>query len=81
MHSFFVNNQLYWGVDRMFFVERALGVADAAPERLVMPPAQGAGKLSFYFDYASPYAYLGFMRLASLARNVAPVQVTLVGVV
>lgn len=62
----------------MFFVERALGVADAAPDRLVMPPAQGAGKLSFYFDYSSPWSYIGLMRLASLARNVAPVQVHVV---
>ena len=59
----------------MFFVERALGRVEAAPERLLFPPSHGAGKLSFYFDFSSPWSYVGFMRLTSLAANVAPLQV------
>ena len=74
--SFYVNGRLFWGTDRMFFVERELGVAEAAPERLATPPSSGgAAKLSFYFDYSSPWSYIGFMRLGSLLRSVAPVQV------
>lgn len=73
--SFYVKDRLYWGTDRMFFVERVLGMREAAPERLVMPPAGGAAKLSFYFDYSSPWAYVGFMRLSGLMQSVAPVQV------
>ena len=60
----------------MFFVERALGMRGVAPERLTTPPSSGgAAKLSFYFDYSSPWAYVGFMRLGSLVESVAPVQV------
>ena len=59
----------------MFFVERALGLREAAPERLTTPPAAGSARLTFYFDYSSPWAYIGFMKLDSLIRNVAPVQV------
>ena len=60
----------------MFLVERALGSQEAAPERLVVPPpTAGAAKLSFYFDYSSPWSYLGFLRLDSLIQSVAPVQV------
>ena len=70
-----MNGRLYWGTDRMFFVERALGVREAAPERLATPPAAGSARLAFFFDYSSPWAYVGFMKLDSLIRNVAPVQV------
>ena len=59
----------------MFFVERALGIREAGPERLTTPPAGGAAKLTFYFDYSSPWGYVGFMRLGSLIHNVAPLQV------
>jgi 2-hydroxychromene-2-carboxylate isomerase len=75
--SFYVNGRLYWGTDRMFFVERALGRKEAGPERLATPPPTGAAKLSFYFDYSSPWAYIGFMRLCSLVRSVAPVKVNI----
>ena len=56
-------------------MERALGVKEPPPERLVTPPARGAAKLSFFFDYSSPWAYVGFMRLGRLIQNVAPMQV------
>ncbi|CAI8052783.1 2-hydroxychromene-2-carboxylate isomerase [Geodia barretti] len=76
--SFYVNGRLFWGTDRMFFVERALGMRGVAPERLTTPPSSGgAAKLSFYFDYSSPWAYVGFMRLGSLVESVAPVQVNI----
>lgn len=61
----------------MFLVERALGISEAAPERLVLPPAGGAAKLSFYFDYSSLWSYLRFMRLGNLIHSVALVQVSL----
>ena len=59
----------------MFFVERALGRKEAGPERLTTPPSRGAAKLAFFFDYSSPWAYVGFMRLGRLVESVAPVQV------
>ena len=73
--SFYVNGRLFWGTDRMFFVERALGLHKAVPERLTTPPAAGRARLAFFFDYSSPWAYVGFMRLDSLIQSVAPIQV------
>lgn len=73
-HSFYVNGQFYWGTDRLFFVERALGV-DAHPERLMSPPSFGTATLTFYFDYSSPWSYLGFERLNQLLKDVSPVNV------
>jgi 2-hydroxychromene-2-carboxylate isomerase len=75
--SFYVNGRLFWGTDRMFFVERALGLRDAAPERLTTPPAAGRARLAFFFDYSSPWAYVGFMKLESLIQSVAPIQVNI----
>ena len=62
----------------MFFVERALGVKDAVPERLLSPPATGGRKarLTFFFDYSSPWSYLGCCRLDALLRSVSPVEVS-----
>ena len=57
----------------MFFVERALGI-DAHPERLMSQPSSGTATLTFYFDYSSPWSYLGFERLSQLAKDVYPVN-------
>ena len=40
LYSFYVNDQLVWGTDRLFFVERYLGRTSAEPERLMSPPYQ-----------------------------------------
>ena len=62
----------------MFFVERYLGVGDAAPERLVPAPSQpsSSAKLTFYFDYASPWSYLATLRMEELLRSVAPISLS-----
>lgn len=75
--SFYIADQLFWGVDRMFMVERMLGVKEANQERLIPPPyrAGTAGLLSFYFDYSSPWSYLASMRLKEVIEEVRPVQV------
>eukprot|EP00128_Syssomonas_multiformis_P004728 Colp12_sorted_trinity150504_noHs@31918 len=63
--SFVVDGTLYFGVDRMHFLERALGNTDAAPQRLFKSKPMDLychtkrPTLKFYFDFASPYAYLG----------------------
>ena len=57
-------------------MERCLGVGDAAPERLVPTSSQPtSAKLTFYFDYASPWSYLATIRMEELLRSVAPVSV------
>ncbi len=70
----YVNNRLFYGTDRLFFVERALGL-DAHPERLVSTPQSGSATLTFFFDYSSPWSYVGFERLEQLFRDVSPVNV------
>ena len=71
--SFYVNEKFYYGTDRLFFVERAVG-ENAHPERLMSPPSSGTATLTFYFDYSSPWSYLGFERLHQLAKDVHPVN-------
>ncbi|XP_064398309.1 uncharacterized protein LOC135344945 [Halichondria panicea] len=72
--SLYVNNRLFHGTDRLFFVERALGV-DAHPERLMSPQSTGSATLTFFFDYSSPWSFVGFERLEQLLRDVSPVNV------
>jgi 2-hydroxychromene-2-carboxylate isomerase len=51
--TFVVDGELYWGSDRMDQVERALGGTPAEIE--VDPKAP----IDVWFDYSSPFAYLG----------------------
>lgn len=52
--SFRVNGRLWWGLDRMAFVERALGGI------LPIPSAshRAGGQIEFFHDFASPFSYL-----------------------
>lgn len=72
--SFFVGEKLYWGTDRMFFVERALGL-NRHPERITSPPKQGAASLTFFFDISSPWSFLAMERLNDIVASVFPVAV------
>lgn len=51
--GFVVDGELYWGADRMDQVERALG---ATPTRVEILPR---APIDVWFDYSSPFAYLG----------------------
>lgn len=73
---FWVNGRLFWGTDRMFMVERALGLSSSAPERLMPAPSHGAATLTLFFDFSSPWSYLAVARLPELLRDVSPMQVT-----
>jgi 2-hydroxychromene-2-carboxylate isomerase len=56
---------LYWGQDRMHLVARALGgQLDLDP-----PPAQSGGAVDFWFDFSSPYAYLGSTQIERVAAR------------
>ena len=58
--SFWVNNRLFYGVDHLHFVERALGNASAALPRFYPVPAEPRkAKLTIYHDVASPWSYIG----------------------
>jgi 2-hydroxychromene-2-carboxylate isomerase len=61
----FVNGELFWGQDRLGFVERALGVT---PEPL--PKVNASGRvLEFWYDFSSPFAYLGATQVEALAER------------
>jgi 2-hydroxychromene-2-carboxylate isomerase len=68
----------FWGQDRVDFALRAMGFADdrlpdiARPEPL--PPSPGVARpmphtLEFYWDFSSPYAYLGSTQAKALAER------------
>jgi 2-hydroxychromene-2-carboxylate isomerase len=58
--AMFVDDQLYWGQDRLEAVESALG---GKPPPLVAPNgAEGLRPTDFWFDYSSPFTYLAAMR-------------------
>ena len=54
---------LYWGQDRMGFVE-------GKPRDVAAPVSNGAKpKLDVYWDFSSPFAYLGSTQVAELAKR------------
>ena len=71
-----MDEKFFWGTDRLFFVERALGF-DSHPERIVAPPKQGAASLTFFFDFSSPWSFLAMERLGAVIASVSPVAVKL----
>lgn len=57
-----VDGRLYWGADRLHFVEAALG--GTPPTQ----PATGAGgRVEFFHDFSSPYSYLAATQIARVA--------------
>jgi 2-hydroxychromene-2-carboxylate isomerase len=57
--SFVVDGRLYWGQDRMhFFLPEALTVGDGA---------EGPREVTFFYDFSSPYSYLGSTQIEAIA--------------
>ncbi|XP_065056055.1 uncharacterized protein LOC135684423 [Rhopilema esculentum] len=75
--SFWVNNRLYFGCDRLHFLEKELGKIDASPYRLVSSPQQPLTKrkLRIFHDFASPWCFIAQRRISSLLESVSPMQV------
>jgi 2-hydroxychromene-2-carboxylate isomerase len=76
--------RLYWGQDRMHFVEGSLlalrnscnysqvpRVASLQPRCLLGPPV-GHKKVEFWYDFSSPWAFLGWTQLERLKREFGP---------
>ncbi|MBM4365160.1 MAG: DsbA family protein [Deltaproteobacteria bacterium] len=61
----FVDDELYWGEDRLWMVEAALGGAVSPPA----PAVNGGRTLDFFFDFSSPFAYLASGQVDALARR------------
>jgi 2-hydroxychromene-2-carboxylate isomerase len=50
-----INNERYWGADRLELVQKQLGIT--LPDT---PWGPSSSAIEFYFDFSSPYSYLGF---------------------
>jgi len=61
--GFRVDGEIYWGQDRMHFVEAALGGSPATVAQVAHRPAEDVLPVDFYFDYSSPFSYLAAMRV------------------
>jgi 2-hydroxychromene-2-carboxylate isomerase len=63
------HSELYWGQDRLLFVENALGgrASHLLPDAPSGPPA--VPEVSFFFDFSSPFAYLGATQIEAVARR------------
>lgn len=59
--------QFFWGHDRLDFVEEALGGTIAPPHAPLDPPTDAT--LEFWFDYASPFAFLAASQLPALVER------------
>jgi 2-hydroxychromene-2-carboxylate isomerase len=80
--TFIVDGErLYWGQDRMHLflpetIGEASGASRGAPRRAVpgedarsidIPPG-GGGEVEFFYDFSSPYSYLGSTQIERVAR-------------
>lgn len=77
--------RLYWGQDRMHFVEAVLttlnkritydqvpDLAGLQPRCLSSSNATTPAKLEFYYDFSSPWAFLGWTQLERMKREAGP---------
>jgi 2-hydroxychromene-2-carboxylate isomerase len=61
--------ETFWGQDRLHFVEEMLGgtLPSSGPDQ---PPVHDGGReVSFFFDFSSPFAYLGATQIEAVARR------------
>lgn len=72
--TFFVDEQMFWGQDRLDFVTEALGLPPVGSTLGERPPAGGAS-FEFWYDFSSPFSYLASTQVTQLAlRNGARVS-------
>lgn len=64
--TYAVEGELYWGQDRAPLIEARYGVRREAPAEV---PAPTGRSLEVYWDFSSPYAYLGTTEAEALARR------------
>lgn len=60
-----VNGTLWWGQDRLHFVEKALG--GTPPSHTPKPDAARRPRVRFFHDFASPFSYLAATQVEALA--------------
>eukprot|EP00249_Psilotum_nudum_P012531 c23839_g1_i3 orf=579-1709(-) len=67
---FIVNGRFYWGQDRLFLVERALGRSLAKPRRILRSKDTGMfHTLVFYHDFSSPWSFLASLQVAAIVHE------------
>jgi len=78
--AIFVGDVMLWGQDRLHWLEaiaEGWRIDDAAPVRVIdqepcsageLPPSAAPRVLDFWFDFSSPFAYLGATQIEAVAR-------------
>lgn len=67
--TFRVDNELFWGQDRLDFVARALDPARDGWQALDTEASPQASQIEFFFDYSSPFAFLAHTQIGWLERR------------
>lgn len=80
-----MEGRYYWGQDRMHFVEAALlaikndgdwskvdGLGNLMPRCISQNRVKGAVKVEFWYDFSSPWAFLGWTQLERLKQTFGP---------
>ncbi|KAI5061918.1 hypothetical protein GOP47_0022457 [Adiantum capillus-veneris] len=66
---FIVNDQLYWGQDRLVLVEKIMS-STAVPRRLLRQAISNEPHtLVFYHDFSSPWSFFASLQVATIAKN------------
>ena len=66
--AMFVGETLFWGQDRLHWLEAAL--TGGKPDSIPIPDVGAAsGTVDFWFDFSSPFAYLGSTQIEEVARR------------
>ncbi|MCO5556578.1 hypothetical protein L7F22_010128 [Adiantum nelumboides] len=66
---FIVNDQLFWGQDRLLLVEKLLS-SNALPRRLLRQPIfTEPHTLVFYHDFSSPWSFFASLQVAAIAKE------------
>jgi 2-hydroxychromene-2-carboxylate isomerase len=73
--SAFVGEQMFWGQDRLWMVEEALGGAPRQPGADQYSSPSSPLSVDFYFDFSSPFAYLASTQIEAICtRHQAPLR-------
>ena len=74
--TFQFDGKLFFGVDSIPSLAAKLGSVHVQPLRLSNSTVSSRKtKLTFYYDYSSPWSFFAFSQLERVLRNVSPVQV------